>query len=333
MAEMRSATKHSSPRLAEFASGRLTVGHATAVTKVANEFLKEALTAQARAARVLKLLCDDRAATSGHLYLVGGAGLTLASSLGSIAPTDALTQYVREFFDERMSDDVHPTLTVADEQVVSTRNARSYFRDPAGVEYRPVLMTSVGELGGPRYAGVAVLVESGRMDRPRGRGPARGCAERISHPIWRYARRRSVTAVTMVAIPPATARQVPTENQPARFWMTAGGGRGKAPCTRGCGSVEIGTRLGKNEVMFSHRRSMSRSRDRGGERCARTGDHCCSRRMATHEGVTRISMTAEVRSANGRSRPAAHGTRALLLIRPDGGGATRAMSNHVHVRS
>ena len=171
MAEMRSATKHSSPRVEEFASGRLTVGHATAVTKVANEFLKEALTAQDRAARVLKLLCDDRAATSGHLYLVGGAGLTLASSLGSIAPTDALTQYVREFFDERMSDDVHPTLAVADEQVVSTLDARSCFRDPAGVEYRPVLMTSVGELGGPRHAGVAVLAESGRMDRPAGGAP------------------------------------------------------------------------------------------------------------------------------------------------------------------
>jgi hypothetical protein len=47
-------------------------------------------------------------------------------------------------------------------------------------------------------------------------------------------------------------------------------------------------------------------------------------------------MTAEVRSANGRSRSAAHavhGTRALPLIRPEGGGAIRAMSNHVHVRS
>jgi tetratricopeptide (TPR) repeat protein len=168
MAEARRTSKRALPRLADFESSRLLTGFRASATEMASDVLKLASTRQERAERALKLLCDDRCATSGYLYLVSNAGLALAASQGGeSAPPEGLLEHLNEYFEREVSESGDDTAALTGGDVESALAARPCFRDGAGVEHRLVLLTSLAA-SGARHAGVAALVERPRVERPAG---------------------------------------------------------------------------------------------------------------------------------------------------------------------
>jgi hypothetical protein len=144
----------------------LTRGGAS-VAEIATDSLRDACTAEDRAQRTLKLLCDDRAALGGYLYLVGDSGLTLVASERSGAePPAGLLEYVQEYFEREVSEDGDHTAALTGPEMTAL-GAKPSFRDSVGTDHRPVLMTSLSG-GVPRHAGVAVFVEDVRAERPLG---------------------------------------------------------------------------------------------------------------------------------------------------------------------
>lgn len=166
MAEARRTSKRVAPQFTDFGGTRLS-GSGVTTAEVVSESLRTSSSPQERAARSLKLLCEDRGATIGYLYLVGGAGLTLAASQGSVAPPGGLLAYLEEYFEDELAGSGDKTAAVSIQDVSSGLLARPHFRDGAGVEHRLVLMTSVAG-GGARHVGVAVFVESERKTRLAG---------------------------------------------------------------------------------------------------------------------------------------------------------------------
>ncbi len=166
MAEARRTSKRVAPQFTDFGGTRLS-GSGVTTAEVVSESLRTSSSPQERAARSLKLLCEDRGATTGYLYLVGGAGLTLAASQGSVAPPGGLLAYLEEYFEDELAGSGDKTAAVSIQDVSSGLLARPHFRDGAGVEHRLVLMTSVAG-GGARHVGVAVFVESERKTRLAG---------------------------------------------------------------------------------------------------------------------------------------------------------------------
>jgi tetratricopeptide (TPR) repeat protein len=167
MAEARRAAKRTLPRLAEFESSRLLTGGGASVVEMATDSLGDACTAEDRAQRTLKLLCDDRTAIGGYLYLVGDSGLTLVASERSPEPPDGLLEYLQEYFEREVSEDGDHTAALTGPEMAAALGARPSFRDGVGIDHHPVLMTSVAD-GVARHAGVAVFVEDARAKRPLG---------------------------------------------------------------------------------------------------------------------------------------------------------------------
>ncbi len=168
MAEARRATKRALPRLADFESADAWTARApTSATEMVSEFLRDASTAQDRGARTVKLLCDDREATGGFLYLVGDAGLTLVASYGRTAPPAGLEEYLTEYFEHQVSESGDQTSAITTSQTGAAFDVRPVFHDKAGVDHFPVLMTSLS-VGEACHAGVAVLVGGMRAARPVG---------------------------------------------------------------------------------------------------------------------------------------------------------------------
>ena len=167
MAEARRASKRSLPRLADFESDQVWTRATTSATEIVSEFLRDATTAQDRATRTLKLLCDDRGATAGYLYLVSDAGLALVASQASVAAPEGLLEYLTEYFEQQVSESGDQTTALTSSQMGTALDARPIFHDAAGVDHYPVLMTSL-TLGEACHAGVAVFVGARRAERPVG---------------------------------------------------------------------------------------------------------------------------------------------------------------------
>jgi tetratricopeptide (TPR) repeat protein len=162
MAEARRTSSRATAQLADFGGTRLGLGTTTA--EVVSDSLRGSFTPQDRAARTLNLLCEDRRARVGYLYLVAGAGLTLVASRGSSEPPEGLFEYLEEYFERELSESGDETAALSIQEVGSAFHARPCFRDGAGIEHRLVLMTSVAG-GEARHAGIAVFVEGERTER------------------------------------------------------------------------------------------------------------------------------------------------------------------------
>jgi hypothetical protein len=164
MAEARRASRRAQPRRADGPSDGLATDVRTTATEMLSKVLADASTARARAEGALRLLCDDRTARTGYLYLVGDGGLSLAASLGSVAAPDGLLQYVQEFFDREVAQNSDQTTALTAAQT-SALVERISFRDASGADHRPLLMASL--VGGiSRFAGVAVFVKRDGPERP-----------------------------------------------------------------------------------------------------------------------------------------------------------------------
>ncbi len=167
MAEARRTSKRAAHPLADFGGTRLSAGPGATTAEAVTDSLRGSVTPQDRAARTLKLLCDDRGATVGYLYLVAGVGLTLVASQGNSEPPEGLFEYLAEYFERELSGSGDETAAFSIQEAGSLLHARPCFRDGSGVEHRLVLMTSVAG-GGARHAGVAVFVERRPTERPLG---------------------------------------------------------------------------------------------------------------------------------------------------------------------
>jgi Protein kinase domain/AAA ATPase domain len=164
MAEARRASRHAQRQRRDGDRDPLATEIQTSPADIVSKTLGGALTAQARAERALRLLCDDRTASAGYLYLAGDAGLSLAASLGAAAAPEGLLPYVQEFFDHEVAQNSDQTAVLTTAQTSALIERRS-FRDVSGIEHRPLLMASLAN-GVSRYAGVAVFVAVDGSDRP-----------------------------------------------------------------------------------------------------------------------------------------------------------------------
>jgi hypothetical protein len=114
--------------------------------------------------QALRLLCDARGASAGHLYLTCDAGLRLVASFGTEAPEDGLLGFVTDYFEREMRDQDSATglVTEAGSMISPTSTA---WTDCQGIVYEPLPLASVVD-GACVYAGIAVLSARGRRGRP-----------------------------------------------------------------------------------------------------------------------------------------------------------------------
>jgi ABC-type transporter Mla MlaB component len=111
-----------------------------------------------RAERALRLLCDTRKTSGGHLYVVTSTGLRHAASFGEAAPPAALGDLVDEYLRQEHSRAETMTEIVTGTMLAEESDGLSTVRC-AGVSYELLQLASV--VGGSGIiAGVAALVES-----------------------------------------------------------------------------------------------------------------------------------------------------------------------------
>jgi tetratricopeptide (TPR) repeat protein len=150
------------PALSDFESG-LGSGP-TSATVVVTQAMKGAGGATERAGRALDLLCDERAAAVGHLYLFKGRGLKLAASRGALSPPKDFSAFIQRFIMRELTDRQAPTQIVSDTSG-PTETGDTHFTDARGLNYYPFLLRGVVGKG-LRYTGVVALVLEERPEPP-----------------------------------------------------------------------------------------------------------------------------------------------------------------------
>jgi hypothetical protein len=141
MDEARRAGLPLLPQLSEL-EARLTtlsLGGREATMAVVEQKMLGAEDADERAYRALRLLCDARLATAGHLFLLSKEGLSLRASHHADRPEPSLVVQVETFLVAEARADEAAT-AVASSQGVSTGRASAYWID-GGVPYQPVVLT------------------------------------------------------------------------------------------------------------------------------------------------------------------------------------------------
>jgi hypothetical protein len=167
MAEARRSSNRALPHFTDFGTSRIVTRARMSTADMVSESLKAFSSREDRAQRTLEMLCEDRAATRGYLYLIGDAGLVLVASKGGSKPPAGLAEYLDEYLDQELSAGGDQTAVLDVAEAGSPLPAKPGFRDGSGVEHRPVLLTSV-VAGTPRHAGIAVLVDGELAGRPAG---------------------------------------------------------------------------------------------------------------------------------------------------------------------
>ncbi|HLK40583.1 MAG TPA: hypothetical protein VKU41_27715, partial [Polyangiaceae bacterium] len=166
MAEARRGMNRELPNLTDFDTTRTGTRDATTTDRIVRT-LQGASSAAERAERALRILCEDRSAKTGYLYLAGDAGLTLSALRGSDGPPEGLSKYAREYFEQTAAGNGDSTQALTATQMASAWTAQAFFRDTAGVEHHAVLMTFLDEREA-RYVGVAVLAGDAASRDPQG---------------------------------------------------------------------------------------------------------------------------------------------------------------------
>jgi hypothetical protein len=144
------------------AHGNMTTSHArwASAASAVQHRLADAGTAEARTERALRLLCDARGASAGHLYLQTERGLVCVASLGEHPPDHALHDLAARVLEEVALLSVEPdtTATASETAAPSTSDVVPWTDSTAG-RYRPLLL--MGEIDGLELcAGVAMIEAS-----------------------------------------------------------------------------------------------------------------------------------------------------------------------------
>jgi hypothetical protein len=113
--------------------------------------------------RALRLLCEARGASAGHLYLTSDQGLKLVASFGTEPPEDSLLGFVTDYFERELREQDSATgLLTEGSSLTPTTSA---WTDCQGIAYDPLPISSIVE-GVCLYAGIAVLSVRGRRSKP-----------------------------------------------------------------------------------------------------------------------------------------------------------------------
>ncbi len=156
MDEARRSVALTLPKLSQLESTQIG-GGAPSVSTIVTRLLQGADTREERAARALHLLCAERAAIEGHLYLCGETGLLLVASEGTASPPDGMLEYLDSHFTRELSSCDMETAAVSDLSGLSSVSP-TLFTDASGRPHRPVFLTAVTG-GMARHAALAVFVD------------------------------------------------------------------------------------------------------------------------------------------------------------------------------
>jgi tetratricopeptide (TPR) repeat protein len=150
------------PALTDFESGY--GSGPTSATVVVTQAMKGAGGATERAGRALDLLCDERAAAVGHLYLFKDRGLKLAASRGALSPPKDFVAFIRRFLARELAGADEAT-RIGNDLSAITEIADTHFTDARGLNYYPFLLRGVvgREI---RFTGVVALVLQERPEPP-----------------------------------------------------------------------------------------------------------------------------------------------------------------------
>jgi hypothetical protein len=153
------------PDLADFDAGtsRSTYTGSRTHAAIVTVAMKGADETRGRGERALGLLCNERKADGGHLYLFAEEGLRLVASVGDDAAPEGLLPFLAGRFEE--SPDELVTMTIAAAALpVSPAHESSIFTDATGAFYDTVLLSCVLD-GKALHAGVAVLSHRAARNR------------------------------------------------------------------------------------------------------------------------------------------------------------------------
>src|SRR5262249_10796823 len=127
----------------------------TSATAIVTEAMKGAARATERAERALDLLCDERSAAGGFLYLFTQRKLRLVASRGAQQPPPELKEFITSFLGDDLAGMNETTRIMAEPNDGATVVEKRY-TDSLGIEFHPVLMRG---LLGPdtRYAGLVLF--------------------------------------------------------------------------------------------------------------------------------------------------------------------------------
>jgi hypothetical protein len=112
--------------------------------------------AEGRAMRALRLLCESHGAVAGHLYLVNGHGLRIAASYETTPPEACLAELTTRHLESDLQQRADITRVDADSQPRFEPDSRLLWKDPSGLTFEPQILhgTFAGEA---RCAGIAWL--------------------------------------------------------------------------------------------------------------------------------------------------------------------------------
>jgi tetratricopeptide (TPR) repeat protein len=147
------------PGLADFDSGSARSLGSSSHDALVTEAMSGADQTRARAQRALRLLCDERRAEGGYLYLFTEQGLSLAASIGSDEAPEGLLPFLTKRLEDDDEEQITETIAAPAGQIFPVEDTTA-FTDHMGTVHDPVMLTCVLE-GKTRHAGVAVLSHRG----------------------------------------------------------------------------------------------------------------------------------------------------------------------------
>jgi hypothetical protein len=146
------------PSLSEFDSAHGT-SNPTSATAVVTQAMKGAGGITERAERALDLLCDERAATGGALYLFQARTPRLLANRGARAPSPELAEFMQRFLASELPRDRAETRIVSEPQEERAL-AANYHTETLGLRYYPCFLCA-GSAEEARYAGVVAFAYPG----------------------------------------------------------------------------------------------------------------------------------------------------------------------------
>jgi hypothetical protein len=154
MDEARRAGVHVLPQLTEFHNLLTSAWYSrVGAQSVVTDTLAAIRAPDERAAHALRLLCQARAARSGHLYTNTRTGLRLAASFGTAVADKAHHAFATRYLEDQL--DAADDVTVIANEVAEDLVTLSW-QDRAGIDYDPQLLMGVVD-GETLCAGVALL--------------------------------------------------------------------------------------------------------------------------------------------------------------------------------
>jgi hypothetical protein len=167
MDEARVTFPHRMSEFAEFdlaSVGGTRSGH-TSVAKLVTQVLRQATTPEERATFALSLLCEDRGALGGHLYLVEEQGIALAATQTAAPAAPELAQLAQDWLTRELEESEQATQFAADLPAlpISLHPGSSAVSNDT---FEPVMLTCIRQ-GRLHYIGVALLLLECKPGRVR----------------------------------------------------------------------------------------------------------------------------------------------------------------------